>query len=331
MSTDEKLMFDETGEIINSLAPVPKVYQSNAVVRSSYRLSIRELKLVLCACAKLKPDSKVEDCISVKASDMIKMGYDRRNVYRELKEAADDLFEKKIVMNPNENKEIKVRWLQGSIYDKEKCEAKLMFSSVIFPYLTQLQEQYTVIELNDVVGLRTFHAIRMYHMLSSFRSTGWWKVSVKELRSLLGVADGEYERFSHFHSRIVKESIKQINENPNSKLLVEINQRKEGKQTIGYSFEIKEKDLDKSAETTSPRIIKLNKVQAKRYAAKLMFSPEWHVYYETILRPNGLDLNRPFRNKDEEIEALQHWLVVKENATKVEALLEEVGYRPRKR
>ncbi|WP_139031596.1 RepB family plasmid replication initiator protein, partial [Acinetobacter baumannii] len=87
------------------------------------------------------------------------------------------------------------------------------FAPAIIPLITRLEEQFTSYELQQIKGLSTAYAIRLYELLIAWRSTGKTPIiETQELRRKLGVLDGEYKMIADFKKRVFEPSIKQINE-----------------------------------------------------------------------------------------------------------------------
>ena len=65
---------------------------------------------------------------------------------------------------------------------------RVVLNPELAPYFVNLACNFTRFELQGYMELSSFYSMRLYEMLSSFRNTGWWKVSVAELREYVNCA-----------------------------------------------------------------------------------------------------------------------------------------------
>jgi len=77
-------------------------------------------------------------------------------------------------------------------------------------FLNELSE-YTGFRLFDIAGMPSFYVLRLYILLMQYKSTGWMKISVKELRTILEVPESQYPRFTNFKQKILDPAVRMIN------------------------------------------------------------------------------------------------------------------------
>ena len=53
------------------------------------------------------------------------------------------------------------------------------------PYFVQIAGRFSTYNLNGYLGLSSWYSMRLYEMLSAWRDTGWWEVSIEEYRQLM--------------------------------------------------------------------------------------------------------------------------------------------------
>ena len=91
-----------------------------------------------------------------------------------------------------------------SSYVENEALVRFRFSDDVIPLITQLEQQFTSYELEQVSSLTSVYAIRLYELLVAWRSTG--NVSMIELqdfRRRLGIEDGEYKRMGQFKEKVL--------------------------------------------------------------------------------------------------------------------------------
>ena len=61
----------------------------------------------------------------------------------------------------------------------------IVLNPELTPYFVNIAGQYSTYKLDAYMGLHTWYAMRFYEILSAFRDTGWWEVSLDEYRLLM--------------------------------------------------------------------------------------------------------------------------------------------------
>lgn len=89
--------------------------------------------------------------------------------------------------------------------------ARVVFHEDVIPYLTQLKSQFTQLMLNDVTGFGSFYSYRVYLMMMQFKSTGYCKIHLEELREVLGLED-KYEATKDLRKWVIDTAVDEINE-----------------------------------------------------------------------------------------------------------------------
>lgn len=61
----------------------------------------------------------------------------------------------------------------------------IILNPQLAPYFINIAGQYSTYKLDAYMGLHTWYSMRFYEILSTFRDTGWWEVSLDEYRLLM--------------------------------------------------------------------------------------------------------------------------------------------------
>lgn len=239
----------------------PQVYKSNALVEAQYRLSIAEQRIMLACISQVRRDQSLTDEVlySVSAAEIAAMSNtSTKQAYRELEKAALRLKrrEVRLIQEPNgqghKRKVMVTGWVQTIIYVEEEGRVELRFTKDMLPYLTLLTEQFTRYALADVAQMTSAHGIRLYELLSQWRSAGEREVEIGWFRQTLQLED-KYPAIKDLKRRVIEPAIEQINEL--SPLWVKWEQRKTGRRVSHLKFTFGEKASEKSSKSrTSPRI-----------------------------------------------------------------------------
>lgn len=109
----------------------------------------------------------------------------------------------------NEKEWFNVGLINYSMYSKEARKWEIQVSHKLMPYMVHLATGYTNYQLETVLKLNT-HAQRLYMMFSQYHNTGVFKVDADRLRDMLAL-NNKYKRYLDFKSRVITDSINQIN------------------------------------------------------------------------------------------------------------------------
>lgn len=122
------------------------IYKDNRIIEASYRLSIREQRLVLLAISQINALEKLNEnkVITITASEYSSVfGVDQKNAFRDMKWAMDQLFNQFIKVIVNEDKTETFRWLSKKSATLSNQSVEVRFTADIAPYLHNLKGKFT--------------------------------------------------------------------------------------------------------------------------------------------------------------------------------------------
>lgn len=224
------------------------VVKDNALINASYNLELVEQRLILLAIVEARASGKgisPNNSLTITASGYMNNYHTNRNTaYQALKDACNNLFERQfsyIETNSKGNTEVvRSRWVSEIRYIDNEASVRLIFSPTVAPLITLLEKNFTSYELEQVAGLNSKYAVRLYEIVIAWRSTGKTPMlTIDELRDRLGVLDDEYTELKNLKARVIDFAIKQINEKTDITITYE--QHKNGRKIIGFTFTIKQK------------------------------------------------------------------------------------------
>jgi hypothetical protein len=186
----------------------------------------------------------------VTKEDFVKLGVTPNNVARDIREACSDLLSRVVVLDTPIG-ELGFHWVHNILHFKSEAlerlkkeyptakndeefintlrlhnlldslpiiakstdniVARIVFHENIIPYISQLKEQFTKLNLHDVFGFSSFYSFRFYLMMMQFRETGYLKISIDDLRKSLNL-ENKYKATKDFKVRVVDTAIDEINE-----------------------------------------------------------------------------------------------------------------------
>ncbi|EPF6071202.1 replication initiation protein RepM [Acinetobacter nosocomialis] len=223
------------------------IVKDNALMNASYNLDLVEQRLILLAILEARESGKginANDPLIVHAESYInQFGVHRTTAYQALKDACKDLFARQFSYQEKRERgraNITSRWVSQIAYIDETATVEVIFAPAVVPLITRLEEQFTQYDIEQISGLSSAYAVRMYELLICWRSTGKTPIiELGEFRKRIGVLDTEYTRTDNLKMRVIELALKQINEHTDITATYE--QHKKGRVITGFSFKFKQK------------------------------------------------------------------------------------------
>ena len=206
------------------------VVKSNELITASYAMTVNEQRLLLACIGQIDSRTTLDNGavfrLSVEqARDLFYTKGDQRHAYRDMQDACERLFERKVRISLPESQELLTRFVQSIVFDPEKGTADLRFAYEILPYLSQLEANFTKYRLSNIVQLTSSHAVRIYELIVSWATQGQYykEMEIDAFRELLGLGE-KYKQNSELKARVTIPAMQQINESTDFEL--DINFRK---------------------------------------------------------------------------------------------------------
>ena len=223
------------------------IVKDNALMNASYNLDLVEQRLILLAIVEARESGKginANDPLTVHAESYInQFGVHRTTAYQALKDACKDLFARQFSYQEKRERgraNITSRWVSQIAYIDETATVEVIFAPAVVPLITRLEEQFTQYDIEQISGLSSAYAVRMYELLICWRTTGKTPIiELGEFRKRIGVLDTEYQRIERLKHSVLELALKQINEHTDITATYE--QHKKGRLITGFSFKFKHK------------------------------------------------------------------------------------------
>lgn len=229
------------------------VVKDNALINASYSLDLIEQRLILLAIAQARQTGQeltATTKLHISVSDYIDVySVQGRSVYENIKGACKTLFERQFTYTEQQKKGIRVatsRWVSEIAYNSEQSSVDITFAPAVVPLITMLEKHFTSYDLEQVAGLKSKYAIRLYEIIIAWRKKGKTpQIDVEQLRGRLGVEQHEYTIMADFKKRVLDTSVQEITDNTD--IIISYDQHKQGRKIVGFTFAIKTKTKPKQA------------------------------------------------------------------------------------
>jgi len=243
-----------------------KVYQSNALIKASYKLTPLQMRIIRYGSAQAREQntgfSYKKPCL-IKVQDFAEMyGHtDVKSLYQELKQSIQDLHRREVTIKESikGSPEVKVttcNWITERSYCDLLGYLHIVFNERTIPHFKELEANFTSYEVEQASGLNSVYAIRIFE---HFKSEQWKRsdlgkhkceLTLEELREAFQLKD-KYPSIKDFKLHVLDIAKSQINKHtPLTCSYVDI---KEGRKITGFrfTFETKKQPDQKNKKSTN--------------------------------------------------------------------------------
>ena len=144
--------------------------------------------------------------VRMKTKDLQDTETELREVYIALR-----TLRKKSLWFEDEERVFEVGFINYFEHIKRDASLEIQVSHKILPYLVELAEQFTTYSLTVAISLKTKYSQRFYEYCSQFKSSGFFYLSIEELRSKFMIED-KYPRYALLKSRVIAPAHKELEE-----------------------------------------------------------------------------------------------------------------------
>ena len=247
------------------------VVKSNRLIEASYRLSLNEQRIILYSICRCRDEQKglfPDLPVTITADAFAKQfpSIDKTNVYRQLKEAMDALYERSVTIHDTDPasghaRVKKTRWVSEIAYIDGAGNIQVVFTPEVIKYITRLEIEFTSYQLEKVGHMTSAHAVRIYELLAQHKGIGNRTLNLKELRETLGITPDEYKLTADFKKWVIDAAVDQINKH--SDLTVSYKPQKTGRAITGFVFKIRDKERKAKASSTASDQAMREKLEAE--------------------------------------------------------------------
>ena len=248
------------------------VAKSNRLIEASYRLTLVEQQLVLYAICRSRDEQRglsANEPVTIDAHAFAaQFGLNQAHVYSKLKDAADTLYERRVLIHdihPKTQKPrtVKTRWVSDVAYIDGAGLVEVTFAPKMIPFITKLEAEFTSYRLEKIGHMTSAHAVRLYELLIQYLGIGRREIEIAWLKERLGIA-GEYTAIKDFKKRVLDVAIAQINSR--SDIKVSHTQRKTGRTVTHLIFDIRSRPEPKTAKPKKAKQLVIDEAYIKRRA-----------------------------------------------------------------
>jgi len=186
------------------------VVQSNKLIEARYALTIPEQRLVLTLISLISPeDTKFKKYeISISEFQNI-LGKTHKGIYGQIKETLKKLASR-VIYIPEGRDYIVSNWFSFARYISDRGCVQISFDENLKPYLLELKNQFTKLNLFLLAKFNSPNAVRIYMLLKQYEKIGVREIELSFLRDILEIGEKEYPKFADFRKRILNQAKKEF-------------------------------------------------------------------------------------------------------------------------
>lgn len=268
------------------------VVKSNRLNMAIQNLSLSEVRILQLAIVDARETGNglsLDKPLSISALRYAEaFGVTRQTAHEAILNAEKNLFDRRFSFLDADEKLVKSRWLQRVRYLDEQASIEVILTYDVVNEITRIdgyETFFTKYLLAQTAKMQSTYSVRLYELLVQWRDakkTPLFKLEC--FRQQLGVGVDEYKLMSNFKKRVLDLAVKEINET--SDLTVSYEQKKHGKQIVGFLFKVltkkkpkdtKQKDSYRDADTADMFTVEgLNDKQLGRIARNPQFITDYN-------------------------------------------------------
>ena len=179
----------------------------------------------------------------------------RQNGYQRMKDAEENLFNRRFSYVDDEGKLVKSRWIQQVRYLDDEGAIELVFTLAVVKGISRIngaEDFFTSYLLEQTASMDSIYSVRLYELLVQWKEAKKTPMfELEKFRDQLGVDDHEYKRMGNFKLRVLDLAVSEINEKADIKVSYE--QVKKGRVIVGFKFKVLAKDKPKKVKQEGDR------------------------------------------------------------------------------
>jgi plasmid replication initiation protein len=190
--------------------------QANALTQARYNFTVVEKRAVYYIIKEIRrqfintkngqKDLFNDLIIYLKTSKLQSSDTVLRDVYTSLKSLRN-----KSILIENDKLILEVGYINYFEHKKGESSLEVQVSHKILPYLVELAEQFTTYNLTVAITLKTKYCQRFYEYCSQFKNTGFFYITIEQLREKLMVKTA-YPRYSLFKKYVIDVANRELKE-----------------------------------------------------------------------------------------------------------------------
>ncbi len=194
--------------------PNKLIVQHKRFINARFDMNMNQLRIFIYMLLQIKKDDTNFRRIRIPCQML--HGSQRKVHYEEIREAADELSKKAIeivsITSKGRKKWEKINLMSYCSYTEREGHILASFNSEAAPYLLNLSENFKGVEYERWSNIKSYYSYRFFWLLAQFEDTGYFEVTLKDLKEMLYIED-KYSRYYDFKRKIIVPVQKDLEQN----------------------------------------------------------------------------------------------------------------------
>ena len=223
-------------QALNAISKDPfRVIKGNPLIEAKFELTPIQTKLFLFLLAKLDTSKTNFEPMIVVVKDFQKfIGTKGDSLYNHLKKEVEKMIGKRVYYK-DDNVELNSSLISGYLYLEKEGAFLVEFPSLLKPFLLQLKENFTVIDIRNILGLDSSYAMRFYEICKEKERFKTFQYTVNEIKEMFSI-ENKYKNYFDFKVKIIIQARNELQEN--SELYFDFEEIKQGKKVVAIRFNV---------------------------------------------------------------------------------------------
>lgn len=170
----------------------------------------------------------------------------KNDLYRDIEKITDEGLRSVITIRQPDMSYKKFQWLSLCRYNNTNGTLTIRLHNELKPYITQLESYFTQYQLENILQLNSYYAVRLYELIKcddgiTRNTKNYISYSIEFLREYFG-CEKKYKRIADFKKKVIDISVREINNK--SDYLIYPTYKKEGREIKEVIFEIHTNYID---------------------------------------------------------------------------------------
>lgn len=226
-----------------------RVIKGNPLIEAKFELTPIQTKLFLFLLAKLDTSKNSFEPMIVVVKDFQKfIGTKGDSLYNHLRKEVEKMIGKRVYYK-DDNVELNSSLISGYLYLEKEGAFLVEFPSLLKPFLLQLKENFTVIDIRNILGLDSSYAMRFYEICKEKEKLRIFQYTISEIKEMFSI-EHKYKNYFDFKIKVIVQARNELQEN--SELYFDFEEIKQGKKVVALRFTVikNKKDLNRGEEAT---------------------------------------------------------------------------------
>lgn len=212
-----------------------RVIKGNPLIEAKFELTPIQTKLFLFLLAKLDTTKNSFEPMIVVVKDFQKfIGSKGDSLYHHLKKEVEKMIGKRVYYK-DDGVELNSSLISGYMYLENEGAFLVEFPSLLKPFLLQLKENFTVIDIRNILGLDSSYAMRFYEICKEKERLKTFDYTVEQLKEMFSI-ENKYKNYFDFKVKVIIQARNELKEN--SELYFDFDEIKQGKKVVALRFTV---------------------------------------------------------------------------------------------